>query len=182
MGCTITAEYEPVGGEFTFADGTTFGLYQPDDRDWSRRGGVMFRVDDLEATVTAGAVRKEAASRVLFVRMMLLFRQCDHCERRLALFLRGRCNEIVAQCRWLKVDQRYLTNGACRRSLDDLRMRRPILGRSHAVSARADRSRRRHKNSGRICCTCPARKSGNPSPASIGRHGARRSRVARPNR
>ena len=51
MGCTMTEDYGPYGGEFTFGDGTTFGLYKPDDQEWRRGGGIMFRVDDLEAAV-----------------------------------------------------------------------------------------------------------------------------------
>jgi len=51
MGCKMTQEYGPVGGEFTFEDGTTFGIYKPDDQEWRRGGGIIFRVDDLEAAV-----------------------------------------------------------------------------------------------------------------------------------
>lgn len=51
MGCMMTMDYGPYGGEFTFGDGTTFGLYKPDDQEWRRGGGVLFRVDDLKAAV-----------------------------------------------------------------------------------------------------------------------------------
>jgi predicted enzyme related to lactoylglutathione lyase len=51
MGCTMTSDYGPNGGEFTFEDGTTFGLYKPDDQPWRLGGGILFRVDDLEAAV-----------------------------------------------------------------------------------------------------------------------------------
>ena len=51
MGCTMTNDFGPSGGEFTFEDGTTFGLYKPDDQPWRLGGGIMFRVDDIEAAV-----------------------------------------------------------------------------------------------------------------------------------
>jgi predicted enzyme related to lactoylglutathione lyase len=51
MGCTMSMDYGENGGEFTFGDGTTFGLYKPDDQEWRRGGGVLFRVDDLPAAV-----------------------------------------------------------------------------------------------------------------------------------
>jgi len=51
MGCTMTMDYGPYGGEFTFGDDTTFGLYKPDDQEWRQGGGMLFRVDDLEAAV-----------------------------------------------------------------------------------------------------------------------------------
>ena len=51
MGCNMTFDYGELGGEFTFEDGTTFGLYKPDDQPWRLGGGIMFRVDDLPAAV-----------------------------------------------------------------------------------------------------------------------------------
>jgi predicted enzyme related to lactoylglutathione lyase len=51
MGCTMTMDYGPYGGEFTFGDDTTFGLYKSEDQEWRRGGGIMFRVDDLDAAV-----------------------------------------------------------------------------------------------------------------------------------
>jgi len=51
MGCKMTNDFGPYGGEFTFEDGTTFGLYKPDDQPWRLSGGIMFRVDDLPAAV-----------------------------------------------------------------------------------------------------------------------------------
>jgi predicted enzyme related to lactoylglutathione lyase len=51
MGCTMTSDDGPYGGEFTFGDDTTFGIYKPDDQEWRRGGGLMFRVDDMKAAV-----------------------------------------------------------------------------------------------------------------------------------
>ena len=51
MGCTMTMDYGPYGGEFTFGDDTTFGIYKPDDQEWRRGGGIMFRVEDLKTAV-----------------------------------------------------------------------------------------------------------------------------------
>lgn len=51
MGCKMTMDYGPFGGEFTFGDDTTFAIYKPDDQEWRRGGGIMFRVDDLKAAV-----------------------------------------------------------------------------------------------------------------------------------
>jgi predicted enzyme related to lactoylglutathione lyase len=51
MGCEMTMDYGPYGGEFTFGDDTTFGLYKPEDQEWRRGGGVLFRVEDLPAAV-----------------------------------------------------------------------------------------------------------------------------------
>ena len=47
MGFEMTLEYGPQGGEFTFADGTTFGLWQMEDGSWSKCDGVIFNVDDV---------------------------------------------------------------------------------------------------------------------------------------
>ena len=51
MGCAMTMDYGPFGGEFTFGDDTTFGIYKPEDQEWRRGGGMLFRVDDLPAAV-----------------------------------------------------------------------------------------------------------------------------------
>ena len=51
MGCDVTSEWGDMGAEFTFPDGTTFGLFKPDDQEWRRGGGLMFAVDDLDAAV-----------------------------------------------------------------------------------------------------------------------------------
>jgi predicted enzyme related to lactoylglutathione lyase len=39
------------GAEFTLADGTTFGLWKPENGDWQPGGGIMFAVDDVAAAV-----------------------------------------------------------------------------------------------------------------------------------
>lgn len=51
MGLKMTMEYGPNGGEFTFPDGSTFGLYKMDDGSWSPGQGVLFNVDDLAKAV-----------------------------------------------------------------------------------------------------------------------------------
>jgi predicted enzyme related to lactoylglutathione lyase len=41
--------------EWTFGDGTTFGLYQPENAgEWRRGSGIMFHVEDIGAAVEAG--------------------------------------------------------------------------------------------------------------------------------
>jgi len=40
--------------EWSFSDGTTFGLYQPQDAEgWYAGGGILFHVDDLNAAKAA---------------------------------------------------------------------------------------------------------------------------------
>jgi predicted enzyme related to lactoylglutathione lyase len=51
MGFDVTLEYGDQGAEFTFADGTTFGLWKMEDGTWAAGGGVMFAVDDLPKAV-----------------------------------------------------------------------------------------------------------------------------------
>jgi len=51
MGFELTLDYGDQGGEFTFADGTTFGLWKMDDGSWSKSGGVMFAVDDVPQAI-----------------------------------------------------------------------------------------------------------------------------------
>jgi predicted enzyme related to lactoylglutathione lyase len=51
MGFTVTLDYGDNGAEFTFADGTTFGLWKMQDGTWAPGGGVMFAVDDLPKAV-----------------------------------------------------------------------------------------------------------------------------------
>lgn len=38
--------------EWSFAGGTSFGIYKPED-EWRRSGGVLFNVPDLEAAIAA---------------------------------------------------------------------------------------------------------------------------------
>ncbi|HYZ15439.1 MAG TPA: VOC family protein [Candidatus Acidoferrum sp.] len=51
LGLNVTEEYGGQGGEFTLADGTTFGLWKMTDGSFRPSGGVMFAVDDLPAAV-----------------------------------------------------------------------------------------------------------------------------------
>ena len=51
LGLEMTGDYGPNGGEFTFPDGTTFGLWKMDDGSWHAGAGVMFNVDDVPAAV-----------------------------------------------------------------------------------------------------------------------------------
>jgi len=46
MGLDITLDYGDNGAEFTFPDGTTFGLWKMEDGTWNAGDGVMFSVDD----------------------------------------------------------------------------------------------------------------------------------------
>jgi predicted enzyme related to lactoylglutathione lyase len=47
MGLEITMGYGDNGAEFTFPDGTTFGLWKMQDGSWTAGNGVMFAVDDV---------------------------------------------------------------------------------------------------------------------------------------
>ena len=51
LGLKMTSDYGPQGGEYTFPDGTTFGIWRVDEGDWQKSGGVMFNVDDTRAAV-----------------------------------------------------------------------------------------------------------------------------------
>ena len=51
LGLELTNDYGPQGGEFTLADGTTFGLWKMEDGSWQAASGVMFAVADLAAAV-----------------------------------------------------------------------------------------------------------------------------------
>jgi predicted enzyme related to lactoylglutathione lyase len=51
MGLKMTQDYGSNGGEFTFPDGTTFGLWKMDDGSWNPGLGVVFNVDDVPAAV-----------------------------------------------------------------------------------------------------------------------------------
>lgn len=51
MGMKVTMDYRGQGAEFTFGDGTTFGIWKMEDGSWHPSGGVMFGVDDLSAAV-----------------------------------------------------------------------------------------------------------------------------------
>ncbi|MBC5829331.1 MAG: VOC family protein [Candidatus Eremiobacteraeota bacterium] len=51
MGMRVTMDYRGQGAEFTFGDGTTFGIWKMEDGSWHPSGGVMFGVDDISAAV-----------------------------------------------------------------------------------------------------------------------------------
>lgn len=47
LGLKMTQSYGPNGGEFTFPDGSTFGIWKMNDGSFHPSGGVMFAVDDI---------------------------------------------------------------------------------------------------------------------------------------
>ena len=52
MGLKLTWEYPAeTGAEFSFEDGTTFGIYKIAETQWHPSGGVCFRVADINAAV-----------------------------------------------------------------------------------------------------------------------------------
>lgn len=51
MGFEVTLDYGDSGAEFTFSDGTTFGLWKMEDGTWKAGDGVMFAVDDVRHAV-----------------------------------------------------------------------------------------------------------------------------------
>jgi predicted enzyme related to lactoylglutathione lyase len=51
LGLQMTSDYGPQGGEYTFPDGTTFGIWRVDEPEWHTSGTVMFNVDDVRAAV-----------------------------------------------------------------------------------------------------------------------------------
>jgi len=53
LGLKMTFDYGPQGGEYTFPDGTTFGIWRMDENQWRASGGVMFAVDDVREAVKA---------------------------------------------------------------------------------------------------------------------------------
>jgi predicted enzyme related to lactoylglutathione lyase len=55
FGCEPSMHVPDTISEWTFAgDGTTFGLYQPQDSsDWHPSGGILFHVSDIKASVGA---------------------------------------------------------------------------------------------------------------------------------
>ena len=46
-------EFQPIGVEWTFPTGETFGIVKPPNAPWEKGGGVHFGVDDINATVAA---------------------------------------------------------------------------------------------------------------------------------
>jgi len=53
LGLNMTMDYGPQGGEYTFPNGTTFGIWRMDENEWRQSGGVMFAVDDVREAVKA---------------------------------------------------------------------------------------------------------------------------------
>ena len=51
MGFEVTQEYGDNGAEFTFPDGTTFGLWRMEDGSWTQGDGVMFNVDNAKKAI-----------------------------------------------------------------------------------------------------------------------------------
>ncbi|HEY7993352.1 MAG TPA: VOC family protein [Candidatus Eremiobacteraceae bacterium] len=51
LGFEPTLEFLPVGAEWTFATGETFGIVKPPSAPWEKSGGVHFGVDDIKAAV-----------------------------------------------------------------------------------------------------------------------------------
>lgn len=51
LGFEPTLEFLPVGVEWTFPTGETFGIVKPPGSSWEKSGGVHFGVDDIKATV-----------------------------------------------------------------------------------------------------------------------------------
>jgi len=52
LGLTPTAvDTEGRGAEFTLADGTTFGVWKPDDQEGASGGAIMFAVADVKAAI-----------------------------------------------------------------------------------------------------------------------------------
>ena len=51
LGFEPTLEFLPVGVEWTFPTGETFGLVKPPNAPWEKSGGVHFGVEDIKAAV-----------------------------------------------------------------------------------------------------------------------------------
>jgi predicted enzyme related to lactoylglutathione lyase len=57
LGFAPTMTFGDTGGEWTFSDGATFGLYMSPHVPWHEGNGVMFGTDDLIATVSSCKAR-----------------------------------------------------------------------------------------------------------------------------
>jgi len=53
LGFEPTLSFPPVGVEWTFPSGETFGIVKPPNAPWEKGGGVHFGVDDINAAVAA---------------------------------------------------------------------------------------------------------------------------------
>src|SRR5579871_197249 len=57
LGFEPTLRFEPVGVEWTFSGGETFGIVKPPSAPWEKCGGVHFGVPDIKAAVAACKAR-----------------------------------------------------------------------------------------------------------------------------
>ena len=53
LGFDPTLDFHPVGVEWTFPTGETFGIVKPPNAPWEKGAGVHFGVEDVNATVAA---------------------------------------------------------------------------------------------------------------------------------
>ncbi|MBV8163872.1 MAG: hypothetical protein JOZ91_06360 [Candidatus Eremiobacteraeota bacterium] len=53
FGFAPTLEFLPIGVEWTFPSGETFGIVKPPGSPWEKSGGVHFGVKDIKAAVQA---------------------------------------------------------------------------------------------------------------------------------
>ncbi|HXW51199.1 MAG TPA: VOC family protein [Candidatus Acidoferrales bacterium] len=53
LGFEPTLRYEPIGVEWTFPTGETFGIVKPPSSPWEKGGGVHFGVENIKAAVAA---------------------------------------------------------------------------------------------------------------------------------
>ena len=54
FGFEPTLAFEPVGVEWTFPNGETFGIVKPPGSPWQQGSGVHFNVADIKTAVAAG--------------------------------------------------------------------------------------------------------------------------------
>ena len=57
LGFEPTLNFEPIGVEWTFPSGETFGIVKPPSSPWEKCGGVHFGVADIKAAVEACKAR-----------------------------------------------------------------------------------------------------------------------------
>lgn len=53
FGFQPTLEFLPIGVEWTFPSGETFGIVKPPGSPWEKSGGIHFGVKDIKAAVAA---------------------------------------------------------------------------------------------------------------------------------
>ena len=71
LGMKPTEETEQ-GAEFTLGDGTTFGIWQPDDEQYPIGAGIMFAVPDAKAAVEQLRARGAQLSDVMESRICFM--------------------------------------------------------------------------------------------------------------